>query len=142
MNYNDYLNSSHWHNKTKAWRTIAFGRCAMFPFIRGYHCHHVSYKNFGNEKYKRDIVVLSPFAHKFIIHGVLSGFKRPNEQKKYPNIFQRIAHLWCQIPLKMTTALVIWVLLLNFGVEIKAFAIEKWSDISSFFRLVFALAWG
>jgi hypothetical protein len=37
-----------------------------------------------------DVICLCPFAHSFIIHGLLSGFKRPSQQRKYPNKAQAI----------------------------------------------------
>jgi len=36
----------------------------------------------------------------------------------------------------------IWALLLNYGNEIKTYVFTAWADISSFFRLVFAILWG
>jgi hypothetical protein len=75
----------------------------MFPWIKcgkgkRYNCHHMNYDNLGDEQLWKDVIVLSPFAHTWIIHRILSGFKRPGKQKSYPNTPQRIAHAWCCTP--------------------------------------------
>ena len=103
VKYREYLTSKDWYGKHKAWLQKAEYRCAFFPWIkvgRGnkYNCHHTNYQQLGEEVYWRDILVLSPFAHKHIIHGLLSGYKRPSQQKVYPNKAQRVAHLWCRLP--------------------------------------------
>ena len=72
----------------------------MFPWIRigkghRYVVHHMNYKNLGYERLGRDVVPLSPFAHNFVIHGVLAGFKSAGKQGNYPNILQRTVHFWC-----------------------------------------------
>jgi len=102
-NYSEYITSSEWRSKHKDFLRRSHHRCSMFPWVkcgRGsrYNCHHMNYRNLGNEKLWRDVIVLSPFAHSFIIHGVLSGFRRPKQQKQYPNTPQKIAHLWCCTP--------------------------------------------
>lgn len=82
-----------------------------------YNMHHVDYRNLGHEQLWRDVVPLSKFAHEWIIHGILSGFKRPSQQKHYPNAAQRIAHAWCRSPL-LIKWVVLWsiVLLLSWTV--------------------------
>jgi hypothetical protein len=58
-----------------------------------------------------DVIVVCPFAHKFILHGILSGFKRPSQQKSYPNTAQRLAHYWCCQPVMIRGALAIALLI-------------------------------
>lgn len=86
-------------------------RCSMFPFVkvgRGkrYNVHHLNYKNLGSERLWADVICLCPFAHSFIIHGLLSGFCRPSQQKNYPNSAQKIAHFWCCQPVMVRGAVV------------------------------------
>lgn len=100
MNYRDYITSRQWRSLQKQFLKDSGYRCAMFRWIQcgkgaKYHCHHMNYENLGSEQLWRDVVVLSPFAHNFIIHGLLSGFKRPSKQSVYPNAFQQMAHFWC-----------------------------------------------
>jgi hypothetical protein len=62
----------------------------------------MTYKNLGHETLWQDVIVLCPFAHDFIIHGILSGFKSAGKQKgRYPNKAQDIAHEWCCLFLKV-----------------------------------------
>lgn len=68
------------------------------------------YKNLGDEKLGRDIVPLSPFAHDFIIHGILAGFKSAGQQRNYPNFAQRLAHFWCVQRLWVKRALALLIL--------------------------------
>lgn len=101
--YRDYIVSPEWRGKHKDWLKESGYRCSMFPWIKvgkgkRYHCHHMRY-NLGEEVLWEDVIVVSPLAHKHIIHGILSGYKRPSQQKGgYPNTAQRLAHLWCCLP--------------------------------------------
>jgi hypothetical protein len=55
--------------------------------------------------------VVCPFVHNLILHGLLSGFRRPSQQKNYPNTAQRLAHFWCCQPVMVRgvlTVLVLW----------------------------------
>lgn len=72
----------------------------MFPWIKIgnghlYALHHMNYRNLGNEKLGKDVVPLCPFAHNFVIHGILAGFKTAGKQRNYPNLAQRLVHFWC-----------------------------------------------
>jgi hypothetical protein len=58
-----------------------------------------------------DVVCVHPWVHKWILHGILSGFKRPSQQKSYPNTAQKLAHYWCCQPVMVRAALVIALLL-------------------------------
>lgn len=106
MNYRDYIRSDRWTGKHSQWLQASDHRCSMFPWLRvgkvgsNYHryaMHHMSYSNLGKEKYWLDVLPLSPIAHDFVIHGILSGFKSAGQQKSYPNAAQRLAHAWCRI---------------------------------------------
>lgn len=115
MNYSQYIVSSEWRSKHLQFLKQSHYRCAMFPFVKvgkkhRYNVHHMNYINLGNECLWTDVICLCPFAHKFIIHGLLSGFKRPSQQKNYPNTAQRLAHAWCCLPVFLRGALVVAVL--------------------------------
>lgn len=104
MNYYSYIRSRSWLSRHPSWLKRSKYRCAMFPWVKvgkghSYHCHHMSYKNLGYEKLYRDVIVLSPFAHNLIIHGILSLGQKPSQQSHYPNLLQRIAHFWCCLPI-------------------------------------------
>ena len=103
MNYREYITSPEWRDKHKDFLKRSHYRCAFFPFIKvgkkaRYNCHHMNYENLGDEQLWVDVICLCPFAHSFIIHGLLSGFRRPSQQKSYPNTAQRLAHGWCCQP--------------------------------------------
>lgn len=117
LNYRSYIISSEWQSKHKDFLKRSHYRCAMFPWVRigkrnRYNCHHMNYQNKGSERLWVDVICLCPFAHSFIIHGILSGFRRPSQQKNYPNTAQRLAHFWCCQPVLLRGALVV-VLLVN-----------------------------
>jgi hypothetical protein len=108
VKYNDYIVSKEWRSKHKEWLVRSQYRCSMFPWInikKHYNIHHMNYSNLGNEKLYQDVIPLSHFAHRVIIHGILSGFKRPRKQKKYPNSYQQLAHCWCCIPIVLRGAI-------------------------------------
>jgi hypothetical protein len=103
MNYKSYITSAEWRDKHKNFLKHSHYRCAFFPFIKvgkkaRYNCHHMNYENLGDEQLWVDVICLCPFAHSFIIHGLLSGFRRPSQQKNYPNKAQQFAHFWCCQP--------------------------------------------
>ena len=115
MNYSSYITSTEWRSKHKDFLKSSHYRCAFFPWVNvgkkyRYNVHHMNYKNLGNECLWVDVVCLSPFAHSFIIHGILSGFRRPSQQKNYPNTAQRLAHMWCCLPVILRAALMTAVL--------------------------------
>lgn len=98
--YQVYIASKQWYGMHPAWLKAVGYRCSMFPWVKigkgkRYRIHHLHYRNLGDEHLRRDVVPLCPFAHDFIIHGVLSGFKSAGKQKQYPNLAQRAVHLWC-----------------------------------------------
>ena len=90
MNYKTYIYSSEWRGKHKDFLKRSHYRCSMFPWIKcgkkhRYNCHHMNYRNKGSEQLWIDVIVLCPFVHSFIIHGILSGFRSTTQQKNYPN---------------------------------------------------------
>jgi hypothetical protein len=113
--YRRYITSSEWRNKHKEFLKRSHYRCSMFPFIKvgrkaRYNVHHMNYKNLGDETLWVDVIVVCPFVHNFIIHGILSGFKRPSQQKNYPNKAQQLAHFWCCQPVFIRSALIVLLL--------------------------------
>ena len=112
MNYREYITSTEWRDKHKHFLKRSHYRCAFFPWVRvgkrhRYNCHHMNYENLGDETLWVDVVVVCPFVHNFILHGILSGFKRPSQQKSYPNLAQKTAHFWCCQPVLVRAVLAI-----------------------------------
>ncbi len=110
--YRGYITSSEWRDKHKEFLKRSHYRCSFFPFIKcgnkaRYNIHHCNYENLGNETLWVDVIVVCPFVHNFILHGLLSGFRRPSQQKNYPNAAQRLAHFWCCQPVLVRGALVV-----------------------------------
>jgi hypothetical protein len=110
MNYSQYIVSSEWRDKHSYFLKRSHYRCAFFPFIKcgkkaRYNVHHMNYDNLGDETLWVDVIVVSPFVHNFILHGLLSGFRRPSQQKSYPNKAQQLAHFWCCQPVLLRGAL-------------------------------------
>src|SRR3569832_1252899 len=68
---------------------------------------HMNYEILGSVLLMVDVIVVCPFVHNFILLGLLSGFKRPSQQKRYPNTAQRLAHCWCCQPVFLRGALVV-----------------------------------
>ena len=98
MNYHVYLQSRQWREKAGFIKFLAcIWRLSPLPFLFG-DAHHVKYKNLTKEIYLRDIIVVSPVIHILLIHGILSGFKRPGQQRRYPNVFQSMIHWLYRLP--------------------------------------------
>lgn len=117
VDYQSYIRSKAWRDRHPAYLKRSGHRCAMFPWIRvgdvgdryhPYSLHHMTYENLGNEKYWLDVLPVSKFAHKHIIHGILAGYKSAGRQKSYPNAAQRIAHFWCRLPLVFKGAIALY----------------------------------
>lgn len=111
-NYREYITSSEWRDKHKDFLKRSRYRCSFFPFIVAgkkarYNVHHMNYDNLGDERLWVDVIVVCPFVHNFILHGLLSGFRRPSQQKSYPNAAQRLAHFWCCQPVMVRGVLAI-----------------------------------
>ena len=111
-NYREYITSFQWRDKHKEFLKRSHYRCAFFPWVKcgkgyRYNVHHCNYENLGSERLWVDVIVVCPFVHNFILHGLLSGFRRPSQQKNYPNTAQRLAHGWCCQPVMVRGALVV-----------------------------------
>lgn len=115
--YQNYIKSREWYSKHKAWLKEADYRCQFLPWItvgkkvngkyHPYQTHHLHYGNLGNEELGRDVVVLCPVAHQLIYHCLLSGgVRRAGQQKTFPNCAQRVANLWCSLPLQLKMGLI------------------------------------
>lgn len=125
VQYSSYICSQKWQEKQKQFLKETGYRCSFLGSIigkkfkgkyRGYNLHHMNYKNLGDERLWIDVILVSSWVHTFIIHGVLSGFKRPSQQKSYPNLPQRCFHFWCCQPhlLRVTLMVMIVIRLLLF----------------------------
>ena len=84
-------------------RTFAIwgNRDALCPLIKlkhGGHIHHTTYRRFDHERLFTDLIPLSPASHTFV-HLWLGWGRRVRTQRlgKYPNVMQRIVHLWCRL---------------------------------------------
>jgi len=100
VDYKKYIKSSDWYSRHPSWLKDVGYRCGLFPWVRigngrRYACHHLHYRTVGSERLHRDVIPLCPFAHNFVIHGILSGFKPAGKQRNYPNLPQRLIHFWC-----------------------------------------------
>lgn len=100
IDYDTYIKSRDWYSQHPGWLKDVGYRCGLFPWVRigngkRYACHHMNYRNLGNERLRKDVIPLCPFAHDFVIHGILSDFKSAGKQGRYPNLAQRLVHLWC-----------------------------------------------
>jgi hypothetical protein len=108
--YRNYITSPEWRSKHKPFLKRSHYRCALLPFLslkKRYNCHHMNYQNLGDEQLWVDVVCVHPWVHKWILHGILSGFKRPSQQRSYPNTAQRLAHVWCCLPVLLRGVLAI-----------------------------------
>ena len=113
VDYGSYIRSDRWRSKHPEWLRRSRYRCSMFPWIvigrdfgnyHPYRIHHTHYKTLGKERLWLDVLPLSPVAHNWIIHGLLSGWRSPSQQRHYPNAAQQLAHLWCRLPILVKTA--------------------------------------
>ncbi len=114
--YKLYITSQEWRYKHKTFLKRSRYRCAFLPFLslkKRYNCHHMNYENLGDEQLWIDVICVHPWIHKWILHGILSGFKRPSQQKNYPNLLQKTAHFWCCQPVMVRGVLVV-AILVNF----------------------------
>lgn len=64
--YTLYIQSVNWRKTSNNVLASTGKRCALHPWKRATHAHHLHYKNLRNEWVVRDCVPLSPEAHKLI----------------------------------------------------------------------------
>jgi hypothetical protein len=110
-----YITSVEWRDKHKEFLKRSHYRCSFFQSIKcgkkhRYSVHHMNYDNLGDETLWVDVIVVCPFVHNFIIHGLFSCFRRPSQQKNYPNTAQRLAHGWCCQPVVLRAVFVVLLL--------------------------------
>lgn len=112
--YQKRINSGEWFSKHKNWLGRSWGFCSLLPFIPigkwgksnfSYQMHHM---NYSTEIYGVSIIALSPFSHKFIIHGLLGGFQGAGKQGNFPNAPQTILHMWCRLHILIKWAVMIF----------------------------------
>jgi hypothetical protein len=115
VDYKTYITSPEWRNKHKPWLKRSKYRCAFSGLTIGrtikgkyfgYAVHHMKYENLGDETLWVDVICLHPLIHRLIVHGILSGFKRPSQQAHYPNKAQQVFHYWCTLPHLVRVALI------------------------------------
>ena len=81
--YNSYIKSKQWRRKSD--RYLAISNCCLFPWLKACHAHHLSYVNLEIEKFWFDVLPLSRFAHKRVVHCWLFW------NSGHPNWWPRIA---------------------------------------------------
>lgn len=64
--YQYYINSPEWKQKSKRIQKMTKNRCVVFPWLRSNHTHHLTYRNLKHEIAIRDCVPVSRFAHKIL----------------------------------------------------------------------------
>ena len=64
--YRTYINSPKWKLKSSNCRKRTYDRCALLPWLRAHHAHHLTYRNLTNEMIIRDIVPLNRYVHRVI----------------------------------------------------------------------------
>ena len=110
--YYAYIKSAEWRSQHPRWLKSVRYRCTLFPWLKlgdgkPYAIHHLHYRNLGNERLRRDVLPVSKFAHEWIIHGLLSGGKSAGQQRRYPNMAQKLVHEWMRLGLWLKGALVL-----------------------------------
>lgn len=105
MKYGEYIVSPEWRSQHAKFLFRGGYRCSFMPWVKigkgkRYACHHMNYDRLGREAYGRDIIVLCPWVHMMVAHGILAGFKSASKQRSpYPNKAQKLFHFFCRLPL-------------------------------------------
>lgn len=73
--YTSYIQSAAWREKSNQVISATGKRCALTPWKRATHAHHLHYKNLRSEWVVRDCVPLSPQAHKLIHWDIFWNLK-------------------------------------------------------------------
>jgi len=93
--YTSYIQSSDWRKKSNSVIASTGKRCALNPWKKATHSHHLHYKNLRNEWVVRDCVPLSPDAHKLIHQDIfwnLNGNNRtPSPLRPIISNYLRVA---------------------------------------------------
>lgn len=95
VEYTSYIQSIDWRKKSNSVIAATGKRCALHPWKKATHSHHLHYKNLRNEWVIRDCVPLSPQAHKLIhldIFWNLNGNSHtPSPLRPYVSNYLRFA---------------------------------------------------
>lgn len=92
--YQAYIRSPKWRIKSRTAIKLWGGRCALFPFLKANHTHHLSYVNLTNEWYFFDIIPVNEWIHFKICHSRIFWKKRKKHSKRRwigANLFRIIA---------------------------------------------------
>lgn len=93
--YTGYIQSIEWRGKSNKFLASTGKRCALYPWKKATHSHHLHYKNLRNEWVIRDCVPLSPQAHKLIHRDIfwnLNGNNRtPSPLRPIVSKYLRVA---------------------------------------------------
>ena len=79
VNYQSYIHSREWQQKSRKYRGIMFNRCSVFPFLKSGSTHHMTYSNLGREVLLRDCVPLSNTTHYYIVHPIARLFHKKHD---------------------------------------------------------------
>lgn len=87
--YYDYLNSPKWNFKRRQIAEKCNYRCQLCnkKMLKGFHIHHLTYENFGNEKLE-DLMFLCPECHLIKIHN--QRLKKREQKKEEKNKISKI----------------------------------------------------
>jgi hypothetical protein len=90
--YNSYIRSSNWYGKSAQFKAATGGRCALFPWLTANVSHHLTYDNLESERYIRDCIPLSNFAHSLIHENPIGKFfwKDRLGRRRWMNAFLRL----------------------------------------------------
>ena len=117
--YTFYIQSVNWRKKSNSILAITDNRCALHPWKRATHAHHLHYKNLWNEWVIRDCVPLSPEAHELIHQDIFWNLKgnsqTPSPSRPIVSNYLRVA----------TVCLILLRLLLNFLYLVKIKKVKK-----------------
>ena len=101
--YITYIKSVNWRKTSSNVIASTGNRCALYPWKRATHAHHLHYKNLQNEWAIRDCVPLSPEAHELIHQDKLwnlnGNSKTPSPLRPIVSNYLRVATV-CLILLK------------------------------------------
>ena len=79
VEYQSYIHSREWQQKSRKMRGIMSDRCAVFPFLKSNNTHHMTYANLGREVLLRDCIPLNGFVHNGIVHPIARLFHRRHD---------------------------------------------------------------
>jgi len=92
--YITYIQSVNWRKTSNNVIASTGKRCALRPWKKATHAHHLHYKNLRNELVVRDCVPLSPEAHKLIHQDM---FWNLNGNNKTPSSLRPIVSNYLRV---------------------------------------------